>query len=322
MTRGSADPLPTGTLYIVDGSSTGGSLRLALGKRPSVVVWRDSLEWGPVPSRLSLSELSRVRARFWGVPASEFEKRDAALGGFSRYEKIVLCFGPGVHEQLGLAQVLDWLGEQGMSGVDLSLVSVSGASLMPDRFRVALDAGRPVTAAQMRLARRFWAAFQAPTPKPLQQMLGRDLRALPELRNTIRFLLQEYPEVHDGLSRLQRKLLTCAASLGATQPAWIVGVSLGGETCGDVKLYEMLWDFIHASHQLLASTAPCTARVPGTVEFRASQIAATPLSFQVLAGKADHIEWNGIDRWIGGVHLRGGRCRWRWDERQQRIAAV
>jgi hypothetical protein len=28
----------------------------------------------------------------------------------------------------------------------------------------------------------------------------------------------------------------------------------------------------------------------------------------VLGGKADHITLNGIDRWIGGVHLLGHRC--------------
>jgi len=35
----------------------------------------------------------------------------------------------------------------------------------------------------------------------------------------------------------------------------------------------------------------------------------------VLAGKADHITLNGIDRWIGGVHLFGNQVPWRWDER-------
>jgi hypothetical protein len=28
---------------------------------------------------------------------------------------------------------------------------------------------------------------------------------------------------------------------------------------------------------------------------------------------------NGIDRWVGGVHLRGGAARWRWDEGTESI---
>jgi len=33
---------------------------------------------------------------------------------------------------------------------------------------------------------------------------------------------------------------------------------------------------------------------------------------EVLSGRADHIELNGIDRWIGGVHLASGHI-WRRD---------
>jgi hypothetical protein len=33
----------------------------------------------------------------------------------------------------------------------------------------------------------------------------------------------------------------------------------------------------------------------------------------VLAGRPDHIQLNGIDRWLGGVHLQGREAAWRWD---------
>jgi len=33
----------------------------------------------------------------------------------------------------------------------------------------------------------------------------------------------------------------------------------------------------------------------------------------VLEGKRDAVEINGIDRWLGGVHLVVGQV-WRWDE--------
>jgi hypothetical protein len=34
----------------------------------------------------------------------------------------------------------------------------------------------------------------------------------------------------------------------------------------------------------------------------------------VLVGEADQIELNGIDRWLGGVHLTGHEVAWRWDK--------
>jgi hypothetical protein len=41
----------------------------------------------------------------------------------------------------------------------------------------------------------------------------------------------------------------------------------------------------------------------------------------VLAGHADHVTLNGIDRWIGGVHLHGRHARWRWDDGSEMVAA-
>ena len=36
----------------------------------------------------------------------------------------------------------------------------------------------------------------------------------------------------------------------------------------------------------------------------------------VLHGKADFVEMNGIDTWLGGVHLLGRTDLWRWDDQR------
>jgi hypothetical protein len=43
------------------------------------------------------------------------------------------------------------------------------------------------------------------------------------------------------------------------------------------------------------------------------ELALTAAGEDVLAGRADHVRLNGIDRWIGGVHLVGTDADWRWD---------
>jgi hypothetical protein len=40
---------------------------------------------------------------------------------------------------------------------------------------------------------------------------------------------------------------------------------------------------------------------------------------RVLAGAADWIALDGIDRWLGGVHLVGRAVPWRWDPRARRL---
>lgn len=39
-------------------------------------------------------------------------------------------------------------------------------------------------------------------------------------------------------------------------------------------------------------------------------------------GEADQVALNGIDRWIGGVHLHGEVARWRWDEGTESIISA
>jgi hypothetical protein len=40
---------------------------------------------------------------------------------------------------------------------------------------------------------------------------------------------------------------------------------------------------------------------------------------QVLEGREDFIHLNGIDRWLGGVHLAGRQAAFRWDESARRL---
>jgi hypothetical protein len=45
----------------------------------------------------------------------------------------------------------------------------------------------------------------------------------------------------------------------------------------------------------------------------AQGVTLTPFGRDVLAAHADHVTVNGVDRWVGGVHLRGPDVEWRWD---------
>jgi hypothetical protein len=53
---------------------------------------------------------------------------------------------------------------------------------------------------------------------------------------------------------------------------------------------------------------------PGRPVQRTTGVRLTSTGALVLAGQADQIALNGIDRWIGGVHLQGHHVPWRWDD--------
>jgi len=310
------------TLHIVDGESTGGSLRQAgFGKKGDILPWRDALYTGPVPRGLTLRRLSRLRSRFWtGKSATEFDKRDATLTHHTEYDEIVLWFGATSICQLSLVQLLAWFDEHSRDNTRLRLVSAYGGWLRPEQLLQAYDARQPITLAQRRLGRRVWFAFCSSSPKALSHLLTTDLRVLPEIRDTITSMLQEYPERQSGLSRLERKLLRTVDSLGVTSPAAAVGTTLHTELVGDVLLFDMLRAFTKAPHPLLRFAEPFKGKFK-SYQFNGSKIGVTDTGRSVLAGKADHIMLNGIDRWIGGVRLLGHWVRWRWDERIRQVVA-
>ena len=44
------------------------------------------------------------------------------------------------------------------------------------------------------------------------------------------------------------------------------------------------------------------------------------MGHEVLTGRADWLQHRGIDRWLGGVHLRPGKL-WRWNPSRGRLEA-
>ena len=60
--------------------------------------------------------------------------------------------------------------------------------------------------------------------------------------------------------------------------------------------------------------APSAGTLIGRLEAPTVKMSAT-----VLEGSDDHVALNGVDRWIGGVHLTGRTMPWRWDEGTESI---
>jgi hypothetical protein len=122
--------------------------------------------------------------------------------------------------------------------------------------------------------------------------------------------LQQFPALHNGLSRAERQILELAGS-GVHEPSELFPAAQ--------RLEENIWMGDSTFRQYLRGLAK--ARQP-LVRSEASGFEITPLGQLVLAGKEDHVRVNGINRWLGGVHLRNGAPVWRWHEANQTIRAI
>ena len=70
--------------------------------------------------------------------------------------------------------------------------------------------------------------------------------------------------------------------------------------------------FVMYLRRLTECKAPLLEQSEGVIRI-------TEAGREVLAGKHDFVRLNGIDRWLGGVHLRGAEAQWRWAN--QRLAS-
>ncbi len=307
------------TLHIVDGDSTGGTLRQSsLRREGEILSWRDALYSGPVPAGLSLRQLSRARSKFWtnGRKTTGFRRRDSVLARYANYDEVVLWFGSGCTLcELSLIQLLSWFGEQRTVPVRLSWVPEHGGILNVEQMVQAYSARQLVGQPQIRLAAQVWNAFRSPSPAGLNRLYKGRLRVLPGLRNAVGWLLREYPAVRDGLSRLQRELLREISSRGQAKVSVVVAAVLRSEFVGDTFLSDLLQRCLRVEHPLVTVERP--ENTPGRRHLQyQSLVALTDIGKRVLRGKADHVELNGVDYWIGGVHLSGNQVRWRWDGRR------
>ncbi len=82
---------------------------------------------------------------------------------------------------------------------------------------------------------------------------------------------------------------------------------------GDRSFYRMMADLSEARHPLV-EISEISQQGLGDVKI-------TETGVKVLEGRADHIDLNGIDRWLGGVHLNGYKIPWRWDRASGRIVS-
>ena len=318
-------------LHVTNGDCAAERIRAA-GIGGDILPWRDVLHDGPVPAGLPLPELSAVRARFiakGGGNADEvaraFAERDRALAGFRAHDETVLWFEHDLYDQLQLVQVLDWLLAEAWAEARLTLVcgaeylGLAAPERLAERFRERSD----VTEAEMALAREAWAAFRSPDPSAITALVDEDTSVLPFLAAALTRHLEQFPSVRNGLSRTEQQALEAIAAGANTvrdayfashqrreDPIWLGDASFAGYleelAAGPTPLVQL--DRDGAADEREATLA--------------GRVALTDAGRAVLDGREDRVRLNGIDRWLGGVHLRGREAAWRWDADAGRLVAA
>lgn len=303
------------TLHITNGDAV-----LHLWKKAGLLgthlPWRDVLHEGPVPAGLPLRTLSRIRAdylasRGYGNAIKlhhDFEKRDALIRRANEFEEIVLWFEHDLYDQLHVLQILAVLQEEGIGAGAVQLIQSDNylGMLSADEIMALYPKRRFLTSVMAEGAAKAWRSFTGESPEDLDAASRDRYVGFPFLTAALRRLCEEFPATGSGLSRTQKHVLEACAH-GARQKEDIFRRSQAREEAsflGDSTCYAHIDD-------LCAEPAPLLSALEAGYE-------PTVLGRRVLAGDADWLEHQPVDRWIGGAHLTRENL-WRWDEATERM---
>ncbi len=336
-------------LHVTNGDNTASGLARS-GLPGDILSWRDLLHDGPVLPADDADAFRLARGTFiaslgWTDNAldiaSDLAQRDARLVSLTKDDEIVLWFEPDLYDQLQLIQILACLAQ--VPSAERPTVTIVPADcflgpLHHGKFAPLYRARRRITDADLAHGAAAWHAFTSPTPDPLlaiAERLDREVRArtydaridvrLPHLAAALRRQLEEYPDLEHGLSRSERQI--CEALSPGEMP--LSKLFLAAHHASESWAWLGDTTFAWYVQRLSNCAQPLVLHPNGTQVLAPSRdgkgfwernVVLTPFGQEVVRGRADAVRANGIDRWIGGVHLTTAQL-WRWDGRFQRAIA-
>jgi hypothetical protein len=319
-------------LHITDGDSVAGTLRES-AIAGTVSTYGDLMYEGPAPGGLEAEAWRETRARFMaeaGYAALEEARQylkacDDTLAAFPQHEEVVMWLDHRLSDQLILIKALDWFSRQSLRGVKLSLICIGRypgrehfvalGELTADQLASLADTRQRVTDAHFRVAQAAWSAFTSPDPTAIEGLVETDTSALPFIATALHRHLEQFPSVDNGLSRTERQALSVLRDRGSLAGRRLFAAVQDMEEqifMGNGSFYRLMSDLASVRHPLLQMSDP--------LQLSLGEVTITAEGRNVIEGRDDHIELNGIDRWLGGVHLKGDQAAWRWDRASARIA--
>ncbi len=303
-----------------------------------VIVWCDPLCEGPLPAGVSAEAWDAARAASLATSLGDevdestcarwLNEQQARLDAIALHDEVVLWFDACLFDQLILIRHLDWFSRQAMGSTRLSLICIGEhpdvprflglGQLGPGAMAALFDTRHAVTREETETGVRAWEGVTSPDPRFVERFLDSNSIALPYVAEAMHRHLQRFPFVTNGLDRLEREVLEAIAAGRSKPPGIFVHAQDVEERpyFGDTMVWACIDAMACARHPLVHVEGP--GRLPRwnpPPSLGDWDLSLTDTGRAVLEGREDAVSLNGIDRWIGGVHLAGDRAHWRWDDR-------
>jgi hypothetical protein len=314
-----------GMLHIHPGDSSANSLRSS-GITDPVIVWADTLWEGPAPLDVPQEQWIALRADYLVKATGGAFTLEQLIGHLTKqennlelsreHEETVLWFDACMYDQLIMIKLLDWFARNRAGTTELSMICIGSypdierfhglGELQPMQLAGLLRQRQPVTEEQFAVATNAWKAVRSPDPLDIQNLLQTDLSSMPYLSSALARLLQQYPSGRNGLSRLELETVVSVAAGNNRLGPLFAAVSDQEEVpfFGDTSLWAVVNDLAQKPEPALKIDGPGLLPVWEPLAISRWSVATTPFAAKLLDGTANWIAANGIDRWVGGVHLQ------------------
>lgn len=185
---------------------------------------------------------------------------------------------------------------------------------------------KAVESSVLELASSSWQAYCSPAPTQIDEILQTDTSTLPFLDAALRAHLKRFPSVKNGLGAIEN----LALKLTQDGPADFNNLFAGFADAepdyglGDSQFALVLARMISAKRPALRASGVNGHDPAPTLTLLTLQntdIEITELGRAMLRGEVDFVSQNGIDAWLGGVHLDDPEKLWRWDDQLESIVS-
>lgn len=316
---GKPDSLDIGrrVLHIRCGTDIRQTLALA-GFSGDFLGFYDPYVHGPVPDNVDLEAFIQIRAEFIAKHLdAELEQvkinlreQYAALNMARDYDEVYLWLEHDPYDQLILAKLLDYFSVAERRPPSLKLIAVTHypgvkifngiGQLPPEALRVLWDDFKVVTDAQFEIGQQAWSALRSPTPQALIKVIATGTPKLPTMAIALARHLQQLPSERNGLNLTENLTLTILRDKGDMNAArlfgWYTNQYEALTFMGDTGYWDVLQELASAEHPAI------TLYKQGD---RPNQwhVSLTDTGRRLLSDELDWITLNGINRWVGGIHL-------------------
>ncbi|MEC0307805.1 sigma-70 family RNA polymerase sigma factor [Paenibacillus lautus] len=330
-------------LHIVNGDSVGDKLKQG-NVQGDILVWRELYSFGPVFTKMDEPDHRSARAQYLeqtlGIPQKEYvktcESQERKLQDFKKYDEVVLWFEHDLFDQTMLSYLLHWFKDRPLGNTRLSLLCIGAypgielfrglGQLSTEQLETLSGTWHTIGEEELMLGSVLWEAYTSELPEKHQRMLEVDSSALSFASDAFEAHLARLPSVSHGLGIIEQTTLEAVAG-GIHKPYELfrkVGDKLHTLGMGDLEFWYYLAKMTEGPDSLLVidGTAPFPDFKLAVPHFQDRVLQVTSLGHEVLAGKADYACTGTIDKWVGGLQVRGKDPLWRWNPERKSVVRM